>query len=238
MNDMDPTHQSPETNSHRAPVWSRIAFVAVGLAAWFGSQALIGKRSFPDGTIGDAVHLWTDPLHDYLIDHPRAANALLITSSAVVDLVGVSLLCLAIFGKSVRPFLALLMLYILRQGCQGMCSLPAPDEMIWHKTAVPTLLVTYGVSTDLFFSGHTGLAVLGAVELARTKKRRFLLLGIGIAVFEAATVLVLRAHYTMDVFTGAVTALLVSQVAADIAPRCDAALARRAQPSGFSVQRR
>ena len=184
------------------------------------------------------MHIWTDPLHDYLIDHPRAANALLITSSAVVDLVGVSLLCLAIFGKSVRPFLALLMLYILRQGCQGMCSLPAPDEMIWHKTAVPTLLVTYGVSTDLFFSGHTGLAVLGAVELARTKKRRFLLLGIGIAVFEAATVLVLRAHYTMDVFTGAVTALLVSQVAADIAPRCDAALARRAQPSGFSVQRR
>jgi hypothetical protein len=107
-----------------------------------------------------------------------------------------------------------------------MCSLPAPDEMIWHKTGVPTLLVTYGVSTDLFFSGHTGLAVLGAVELARTKKRSLLILGIGIAVFEAATVLILRAHYTMDVFTGAVTALLVSQVAALLAPRCDAWLAR------------
>jgi hypothetical protein len=49
---------------------------------------------------------------------------------------------------------------------------------------------------------------------------------LGIALFEAATVLILRAHYTMDVFTGAVTALLVSQLAAWIAPRCDAALAR------------
>jgi hypothetical protein len=223
---MNPAQQPAPVDSPRAPIWLRIAFVAAGLAAWFGTQALIGKRSFPEGAVGDAVHLWTDPLHDYLIDHPRAANALLITSSAVIDLVGVSLLCLAIFGKSVRPFLGLLMLFILRQTCQGLCALPAPDEMIWHKTAVPTLLVTYGVSTDLFFSGHTGLAVLGAVELARTKKRSLLWLGVGIAVFEAATVLVLRAHYTMDVFTGAVTALLVSQVAAQIAPSCDAALAR------------
>ncbi|MGE5194378.1 MAG: phosphatase PAP2-related protein [Deltaproteobacteria bacterium] len=231
---MHPSHQSTVLDSARAPVWLRIAFVAMGLAAWFGSQALIGKRSFPDGTIGDAVHLWTAPLHDYLIDHPLAGNALLITSSAVVDLVGVSLLCLAIFGPSVRPFLGLLMLFVLRQSCQGLCSLPAPDEMIWHKTSIPTLLVTYGVSTNLFFSGHTGLAVLGAVELARTKNRFLLILGICIAVFEAATVLILRAHYTMDVFTGAVTALLVSQVAATLAPRCDAFMARWAKPAHSS----
>jgi hypothetical protein len=48
-------------------------------------------------------------------------------------------------------------------------------------------------------------------------------------VFEAATVLILRAHYTMDVFTGAVTALLVAQLAAHLAPRCDAWLARWAK---------
>ena len=34
-------------------------------------------------------------------------------------------------------------------------------------TGVPSILVTYNVTTDFFFSGHTGLAVLGAVELAR-----------------------------------------------------------------------
>jgi hypothetical protein len=202
-----------------------VVFVAAGLGAWFASQWLIGRRSFPQGTIGDAIHLWTAPLHDYLIDNPRAANALLIISSAVIDLVGVSLLLLSVFGRSVRPFLGLLMLFVLRQICEGLCSLPAPDAMIWHKTGMPTLLVTYGVSTDLFFSGHTGLAVLGAVELARTKRRALLFLGVGIALFEALTVLILRAHYTMDVFTGAVTALLVADAAARIAPRCDAALA-------------
>ncbi|MDB5300180.1 MAG: hypothetical protein JWO87_1843 [Phycisphaerales bacterium] len=96
--------------------------------------------------------------------------------------------------------------------------------MIWHDTGVPTLLVTYGVSTDLFFSGHTGLAVLGAVELARTKKKWLAMLGVLIALGEAATVLVLRAHYTMDVFTGAVTALLVAGFAEKIAPPLDAAI--------------
>lgn len=209
-----------------SPLWIRVVFVAAGLAAWFASQSLIGNRPFPEGTIGDSIHLWSDPLHDYLISHPRAASALLITSSAIVDVLGVSLLFLSILGKSVRPFLGLLMLFALRQICQGLCALPAPDEMIWHKTTVPTLLVTYGVSTDLFFSGHTGLAVLGALELARTKRRGLVVLGVAIALFEAATVLVLRAHYTMDVFTGAVTALLVSQQAAWLAPHCDAALAR------------
>ena len=39
------------------------------------------------------------------------------------------------------------------------------------------------------------------------------------------TVLVLRAHYTMDVFTGAVTALWVWTVASAIAPGLDRWLA-------------
>jgi len=98
--------------------------------------------------------------------------------------------------------------------------------MIWYDPGFPTLLVTYGVATDFFFSGHTGLAVLGAVELVRMGtspqgKRRWLALGIAIAVFEATTVLVLRAHYTMDVFTGAVVARYASMLAARISPSCD-----------------
>jgi hypothetical protein len=52
-------------------------------------------------------------------------------------------------------------------------------------------------------------------------------LGIAIALFEAATVICLRAHYIMDVFTGAVTALWVSRVAERIAPWCDRQLASR-----------
>ena len=39
------------------------------------------------------------------------------------------------------------------------------------------------------------------------------LVGMLVATFEATTVIVLRAHYTMDVFTGVVVALLVGAYA-------------------------
>ena len=49
-------------------------------------------------------------------------------------------------------------------------------------------------------------------------------MGLAIAVFEALTVLVLRAHYTMDVFTGIVCALWVYSLAGRFAPWVDGAI--------------
>ena len=50
-------------------------------------------------------------------------------------------------------------------------------------------------------------------------------LGVLIAIVEAGAVLVLRAHYTMDVFTAIVTALWTVSVADALAPPVDWALA-------------
>jgi hypothetical protein len=49
---------------------------------------------------------------------------------------------------------------------------------------------------------------------------------IAIALFETTAVLLLRAHYTMDVFAGIVTALYVAGMAAAVAFPCDRALCR------------
>ena len=54
---------------------------------------------------------------------------------------------------------------------------------------------------------------------------------IGVALFPASIVLLLRAHWTMDVFAGVVTALYVAGLAQVIAPSCDRALARWAKQS-------
>ena len=63
-----------------------------------------------------------------------------------------------LFGGSVRPFLGLVLLMALRQLVQSLCPLPAPG-MIWHYPGFPSLLVTYRVANDFFFSGHTAIAV-------------------------------------------------------------------------------
>ena len=147
-----------------APWWLRVLFIVVGLSAWFWTQSLIGSRTLPEGVvIGDGVHDVLTGANQYLHDNPAAANALLISSSAVIDALGIFLLGASIFGKTVRPFLGLLLLFGMRQICQLLCALPPPSGIIWRDPGVPTLLVTYDVATDFFFSGHTGLAVLGAV---------------------------------------------------------------------------
>lgn len=188
---------------------------AAALGIWFWTQSLIGARPLPANGIGDSVHSFTVSANTYLHLHPAAANALLIVSSAAIDMLAIFLLSMWLFAGSARPFLGLVIVLGLRQIMQVAVALPAPPNAIWHYPGFPSLLVTYGVSNDYFFSGHTAIAVLGATEMARFGWRWLSALAVAMVVFEVITVLVLRAHYTMDVFTGIVTALL----AADLADR-------------------
>jgi hypothetical protein len=209
------------------PMWvARALLVAAGLGLWFWTQSLIARRAFPEGRIGDRLLDVTSPWNRYLWNRPRAADAVLIVTSGIIDLLGIFLVGLAILGPSVRPFLGLVLLFALRQLCQGLCALPAPEHMIWRNPGFPSLLVTYGTSNDLFFSGHTAIAVYGSLELAHCAGPAGALAGAAIVLLEATAVLVLRAHYTMDVFAGAVTALWVWTLATALAPGMDGLLAR------------
>ena len=58
--------------------------------------------------------------------------------------------------------------------------------------------------------------------------RGWIFLGAAVIAFEVMTVLVLRAHYTMDVFTGAVAARYASLIAVRLSPACDRWLGRMA----------
>jgi len=114
----------------------------------------------------------------------------------------------------------------LRQIMQAICALPTPPNMVWHNPGFPSLLVTYSVANDYFFSGHTAIAVFGARELARFGRRWLTGVAIGVVLLEVATVLVLRAHYTMDVFAGIVAALWVANACNRISPHVDRLLFR------------
>ena len=199
-----------------ASFFIRVTLTAIALVIWFWSQRLIGNRSAPAIAIGDRLQDFTAPVNLYLHAHASAANLLLIVSSAIIDLLGIFLLARWIFGASVRPFLGLVIVLGLRQIVQGLAALPAPPDSIWHYPGFPSLLVTYSVGNDYFFSGHTAIAVLAITEAARLGKRWLTALGILVAIFEIATVLVLRAHYTMDVFTGIVTGLYAAYLAGRI----------------------
>lgn len=199
----------------------RIIITAIALALWFWTQSLIGARQLSGPGITDALHQLTAPINVYLLYHPAATNTLLVVSSAFIDAFGLFLLLAWLFGRSVRPFLSLMLVMALRQLMQALCALPPPVGIIWHSPGVPSLLVTYKVANDFFFSGHTAIAVLGLYEVARLRRAWLTTLALTVLVFEIVTVLSLRVHYTMDVFTGVVTALLVCVISSRVAPKID-----------------
>jgi membrane-associated phospholipid phosphatase len=202
----------------------RAAVVAGALLLWFWTQKLLGKRPAPAGVVGDRVHAWTAGLHARLLARPRLADGTLVASSLVIDAIGLSLVGAALLGPTFRPFLALLVVFSLRQVCQSLCALPAPPGMIWRDPGFPTLLVTYKVGNDFFFSGHTAIAVLGALEAARAGPPWLAAAAAAAAVLEAGAVLVLRAHWTLDVLAGILAAFLGDAAAARAAPIVDSLL--------------
>ncbi len=202
----------------------RVAVIVIGLGIWFLTQALLGKRAqtpTSTGSISDGFHDLTAGWNRWLLEHTAQANMLLIVSSLVIDLLGLYLLGSAIFGATFQPFVGLMMLFSLRQICQAFCPLPLPKGMIWRKPGFPTILVTYGTSNDLFFSGHTAIAVFGVMCLVSAFGPVGVVLGMAVAVFEMVAVLLLRAHYTLDVFTGVIAALYVHHLSEKVSPTVD-----------------
>lgn len=207
------------------PLWlqrsfsARLILTAVTLAFWFWTQSLIGARPSPASGIGDAIHNATASLNLYLQNHAAVTNTLLIVSSTIIDFLAVFILSLWIFRGDAQPFLGLVIVLALRQLMQACIALPAPPGTIWRYPGFPSLVVTYGVANDYFFSSHTAIAVIGAITLASFKKRWLTVVAAGLVLFEVATVLALRAHYTMDVFTGLVTALYAAHLSERIVNR-------------------
>ena len=207
---------------HWPTIGLRAAVVAGALVAWFWTQSLIARKSAPKDGIGDVIHDLTARWHRYFSTNDRAANAALITSSIFIDLFGLSLTGAAIFGPTFAPFLALLIVFGMRQICQGLCTLPPPPGIIWRNPGFPALLVTYDVGNDFFFSGHTALAVLGALQAAYFGPLWLADIAAAIALGEMLIVLVLRAHYTLDVVAGALAAFFAAAVAGRWSPALDA----------------
>jgi len=199
----------------------RVVVTGAVLAVWFWTQSLLGARTVPTAGVGDRLHDLTAGINSYFGAHSAAANGLLIVSSAIIDALGLFLLGSWLFGGSVRPFLGLVLLMAMRQALQALCSLPVPPGMIWHDPGFPSLLVTYHVANDFFFSGHTAIAVFGALELSRFRRSWLTALAILLVLFEIVAVLVLRAHYTIDVFTGILAALWVDRISERLAPVLD-----------------
>lgn len=198
------------------PSWEtiglRVLAIAAGMAVWFATQRMIGARTLQGDAMYDHLHVVTADWNRWLHEHPRAANAVLIASSLAVDAVTLYVLARAVFGPSFLPFWGLFALFMLRQLSQFAVALPPPPGIIWRSPGFPSLFVTYGVGNDFFFSGHTALAVYGAMQLATLGIPWLTGLGAIVAVFQVVAVIALRAHWTADVIAGLAAAVAIGLI--------------------------
>ena len=190
----------------------RLGIIAFSLGAWFKTQAMLEARKNNENDIKDLLHIISAPANIYFQNNKKASDRLLIISSLFIDAFATFILLYSLLGPSIEPFISLLILFALRQIFQVICALPKPQGLIWHNPGFPSLLVTYEVENDFFFSGHTSIAILATIELFTINPYIGIIAGL-IACFEIATVIILRAHYTMDVFTAILAAFCSTAIA-------------------------
>jgi hypothetical protein len=204
----------------------KVILIILAMGFWHFTQKLLAKQhSNANEEIFDLIHQWTDRINLSLYNSPKASRYLLLSSSFIIDICVLFLFTYAFVGPSIEPLIGLILIFTLRQMNQFITMLPLPKRMIWKDPGFPSLFVTYGVSRDMFFSGHTALAAYTFFVLSAQFGAWGFCLGAVVLIFEASTVILLRAHWTMDVFTGIVVAHLVHYIVRDLSPILDSWMA-------------
>ena len=193
--------------SYALQVGARLSALGLFGVFWFKTQAYLAQYQLSDdGSIGDGVHDLLLPFTEYVHANPDVGEKLLIFSSGCIDFFATLMVLASVFGSTMRPAVAIMFVFIMRQVCQMVVTLPAPEKVFWRDPGVPSLFVTYETANDFFFSGHTAIAVVCAIEMSRIFGRIGTLIGVLFASLEIFVVLALQAHWTMDVFAGFVAA--------------------------------
>jgi hypothetical protein len=206
-----------------------IFMICLGIAAIFTTQYFIAKKGIPTCGIIDLVQNFFLSFNQYVTDHVRVGDALLIGMSFVLDCMFLFMFVDTIITRNIRPFLTYALFFTLRQSMQFLVSLPIPPHIIWHDPGFPSLLQNYHVSNDLYFSGHAGISLIAALEMSSFGKRWLTTVGFTLFALESILVIAMQIHYTMDVFTAIITVFCITDLSCHLAHPVNRFLAKIAR---------
>lgn len=82
---------------------------------------------------------------------------------------------------------------------QNIEQFPYPPYIRWDAPVVPTFTVTYGITRDYFYSGHTGLMLFSTFEWKRVGMTWLYYPNLVLTPFVVMVLLSARVHYTIDI---------------------------------------
>ena len=187
-------------------------YISLAILFWRGTQNMLASDVVSSETIVDYVHEHqiTAVSFQYLKDHPDVFKYVTIASSLFLDIFAFHAIFDVLYHNNLKVLFIMVTCLFFRQLCQFMNRVTPPKELLWEDPGVPSLIVTYHVLNDMFFSGHTiAVLVLGSNFFKNWGLKGqicFLL----IVLWEIGFVLTTKSHYFMDIYGGVITYLCVS----------------------------
>lgn len=169
------------------------------------------KISMDDNSEGTKV---VDNLHNsalvmyfnkYLHENKAVASFLFVLTSGMIDVGGFVVLYAFVFENEYKTNLLLFIGFSLRQLCQALNRLPKPEKLLWFKPSVPSLCVTYDVTNDFFFSGHTYTALVIGIYFLESTNLFVNIYAVFFITTEILFIIVTHSHFWMDIYAAITT---------------------------------
>ena len=146
-------------------------------------------------------------MNEYFNDDKTARNVILIISSLFIDiLMFTGLYRFVRYGTTWRLIIAMSLFYSVRFIVQHLWYVEYPEGYNWGYPGFFSVFVPYGQTADFFYSGHVGICMMFFLEFYAVGWYIWSYYALFTLVFEAFVLIILRAHYTMDILAGVVFA--------------------------------
>lgn len=186
-------------------MYRRLFILLFALVAWHSTQTLLMSDIIANQKIIDRSHDFFFFIHNFMKEHTEFTRYNFILTSLLID-VNVVYICIKyLMGGNGRSIFIFFVGLILRQICQFTNRLPTPNDMIWFHPGIPSMLVTYYVLNDFFFSGHTYVALCAGLEIISSKNFWAKLYGTLFIIYEIMLIITTNSHYFMDVYGAVAT---------------------------------
>lgn len=164
----------------------------------------------------------TAGINAFLAHNEVYRSALLILSSLLIDILMISsALRFMFFAKTWRSLMFLVSFYSVRGLIIGMFLMKFPEGRIFDDPGFPSLTITYARTSDFFFSGHVGFATFSMLENRYYQNFTLMWTAAFTVLLESFTLIVTRAHYSIDIISGVVFAHYIWIVTGWAAPYVD-----------------
>ena len=170
----------------------------------------------------DKLFVATTPIYEYLKFNETILDFTLILGGVLEDIaITTGFVLFSLKFDTWRMIIALGSLYAVRGQLQQAYYMEFPEEYIFRFPGVYSLSVPYLKTNDFFFSGHVSLPVIVAVEFYKQKYIKLSCFCFFVSIYEGFMMIIVRGHYSIDIYAGFIIALYFSRISEYIAPFVD-----------------